>query len=1125
MALIVVIIVALLSLSTVETRASKNGQAKVEAQSNARLALMMAVGELQKELGPDTRISAPHDAGTLASDGQPHWVAVYDAWERNSADASSPETPGSRNPEFRTWLASGANQANGGLAGTSDLALLVGPNSLSDTATVDDEVRVPMYAVSSGRKNGRVAWWTSDESVKAKVNAGPSNIAASSYGVSDPLFDSQSPPYINHRVFPEIALLEWEEGERDKTLSTDEVNLAAELGGKGVGNFSHELTVHSAGVLADVRSGRLKRDLSNLLSRPVEQLEDKPLYLANGRMNWFNIDESGNVSNSAGIPASWSSVKETSSEWGINLEELFLFHSVSDELVWSGGSPSMEMPDNREDAVADRHYLYKKLTMQALQFIFSLQAVQQGNSGKYKMVMRLDGMVAVRNPNDVPLVYTPGLELPFQISDIPYDLKWNIERESAPPITTRSYPTTLDIFRGYIEGGATGTNAAGFTIQAGEAAVFGSSTASGFDLNLRRGFVPSGGVLVTTWNLRAENLDPDDKVDFQLLRIPERRKTNRGTSYGVTSFNTWIGPRQERPTQKGWQTESMSLNGLGNLNGDLLDESLPPVINPSQVRPVSEFVAEPQPIMMLSFLQNVEQSSGEKAPDSIASRPFMLGSMPVSSRGNHFKKLEEDRHNSQILVTAEPMNYQFRTLAAGDGGRNIYVGGGRQPGFGGSFNVISRRIPYSPPLSIGAFKEAVAAGFCGHFRDPGGGAAVGGDSFPSTAVALCGRPYAKPPVAQAIGNSHGVPHISPEQVFSNARSGTTFNVTTDHSWMVNTALWDSWFLSGIVDGTGSNESEWMTDTRSPRQQFMDLAEDVKPLRNKRFVFHPSKTPDEAANELFNGAVFKNSAINLLPKYLLVDGAFNVNSTSVKAWAALLSSVRDQELLTTGGSTKQFANPFGTLGYAVSTETDSNEGDWMGLRSLSDTEIETLAAAIVTEVKDRGPFLSMADFVNRRPNSSEPGHQVLGALQSAIDKSGLNANLIAGGRAITSADFGTLDGSSAVDNEPAPARAVASPGHLSQADLLTAIGPQITVRSDTFTIRAYGESLDSSGTKVEAKAWCEAVVQRVPEYVDVTDEPEAQDGWPSASDSLSVENKMFGRRFKILSFRWLRANEV
>ena len=42
--------------------------------------------------------------------------------------------------------------------------------------------------------------------------------------------------------------------------------------------------------------------------------------------------------------------------------------------------------------------------------------------------------------------------------------------------------------------------------------------------------------------------------------------------------------------------------------------------------------------------------------------------------------------------------------------------------------------------------------------------------------------------------------------------------------------------------------------------------------------------------------------------------------------------------------------------------------WSDLRTLSDTQIRALADNMVKEVKKRGPFLNMSDFINRRLQS-------------------------------------------------------------------------------------------------------------------------------------------------------------
>jgi hypothetical protein len=62
---------------------------------------------------------------------------------------------------------------------------------------------------------------------------------------------------------------------------------------------------------------------------------------------------------------------------------------------------------------------------------------------------------------------------------------------------------------------------------------------------------------------------------------------------------------------------------------------------------------------------------------------------------------------------------------------------------------------------------------------------------------------------------------------------------------------------------------------------------------------------------------------------------------------------------------------------------------------------------------------------------------------------------------------------------------------------------LAVRSDTFRLRAFGESLNPATNATEATAYCEAIVQRTPELIDAT----------------------LGRRFVIIYFRWLGPDDI
>lgn len=1102
MVLLAVLAVGLLSLSAVTLRSSSQGSSQAMARANARMALMMAIGQMQRELGPDSRISAPHNAGT-PSGGRPHWTAVYDAWKADPA-SNAADTPGSRVVAFREWLVSGKAGAS-----AADEIELVGPGTLGADAAAEDVIRVPSQTVDAGGGNGRIAWWTSDEGMKAKINAGPDTITPATS--DNPLFHVQSPPHPDHRVFAPLANFEWKDGQREIALTQGQVNLAAGLGNAAPGSSFHDLTVHSEGVLADVSTGRLKRDLTQLLGRPLSELEDKPLYLADGRINRFDISEDGEVSNLPFV-APWASSRFTAGEWGINLEELALFHNIHREIDWSGGVPTLVTKDDADELAMDRYYMYGKPRIDAMQFILSLRAVQTGGTAAdptYSMQMMLDGMIALANPNDIRLRFPPGLVKSLRLLNFPYDMKLSITKSDGSLLEKRTKATNLQVFQGFIEGGFGGTPAGGFDLEPGEAAAFGSTNASGFNLNIRRGFVPSGGVRMSGWNLGVTGLGKNDKVDFELLKTTTARNNSNSNIY----YQAWHD--QGTPRARIFDSATLTKDIGGVPDGELMNRLLPEKILPPQVRPVSDFIDSPQPIMVMSIIKNVERSSSEINPDALASRPFQLNESAGGGGTVWRNAIPHDLHKSQLLFTAEPLNYQFRSLAAGAGGRNVYHGGGRQPALGGDFRVIKRRIPLAPPLSLGAFENAITGSFGAHFGEVSGAWGAIGPGVDPDKAALDGTIGSGfPVIAKAIGNSFTNPFLAPGQVYRpGSGSGTVGRVATDPSWMVNTSLWDSWLLSGIVDGSGTAAANPMKDLRTARAQFRDLAEGTGTLRNTRFRFHPHKSPEMAMDELFTGERFKGSALNALGKYLLIDGAFNVNSTSAEAWAAMFRSVADQELL---GSTKTFTHPYGTIGYTASEATSGPQGDWSGLRDLTDEQIKDLAEATVAEVKARGPFLSMADFVNRRPNAGDSGQQVLGALQAAIDNSGLNDRFTGAARGLTAADLDPLAGKDSIGSEPAPARAVGAAGHLRQANILTALGSQISVRSDTFVVRAYGDSRDKSGN-VLASAYCEAVVQRVPEFLDPSDSPEVT--------PVSDVNKLFGRAFRMVSFRWLSNSEI
>ena len=175
--------------------------------------------------------------------------------------------------------------------------------------------------------------------------------------------------------------------------------------------------------------------------------------------------------------------------------------------------------------------------------------------------------------------------------------------------------------------------------------------------------------------------------------------------------------------------------------------------------------------------------------------------------------------------------------------------------------------------------------------------------------------------------------------------------------------------------------------------------------------------------------------------------------------------------------------------------------------------------MVKQVKLRGPFLSLSEFINRRLDSSEKALSVKGALQAALDDDdvSINEGFRSPNRKFSNAEISKMNPKFAEALEGPIA--YGSSAYVDQADVLRNFAGQLTPRGDTFVIRTYGDSLDSGG-KVRARAWCEAVVQRVPDYLDSNDESHLKQ-----ADLTSDVNKAFGRKLRIVSFRWMSDSEI
>jgi hypothetical protein len=199
----------------------------------------------------------------------------------------------------------------------------------------------------------------------------------------------------------------------------------------------------------------------------------------------------------------------------------------------------------------------------------------------------------------------------------------------------------------------------------------------------------------------------------------------------------------------------------------------------------------------------------------------------------------------------------------------------------------------------------------------------------------------------------------------------------------------------------------------------------------------------------------------------------------------------------------------------------------GYRVFNDALLDILAEKIVEQVRLRGPFLSLSEFVNRQLGTDN-NLALAGAIQTALNQMSEQTGAGDPLKILKSPDLSQdagdpkdprLAGAGYLFPEAAVGKSTyGMPGWTRQADILSPLAPILSARDDTFTIRAYGDARDKSGN-ITAKAWCEATVRRTRDFVDPADAPDI------ITTPNSTANQLCGRRFNVISFRWLSPAEV
>jgi hypothetical protein len=1170
MVLLTVVAVGMLGLSVISLRTSGQSQAMAVAQANARLGMMLALGELQATLGPDQRVSASA-AAVIKSPAQPHLTGAWDSWRWDPAGGGAPSYA-EKSRKFRRWLVSTKDSAVAksfempSATAQGDTVELVGDLT---HRKIPNSVRAAKLPVAGKAQAGSLAWAVFDESAKATIDLGdPEKPAVAGEEVAT---RNAPPRFRADALDSQLASLE-----KPKNLISLETPVIP-AGPAKKDEFRrrfHDFTTGSLGLLTDTANGGLKTDLTSLFEAPTFPKNSFPadtLYAttAAGAPRWNYLYEhyrkyKSITSGAAGTPTYIVPSSDLAvSGKGIDpspQKERLLPVIVKMQMVFS--------------IVSHHAHIGNRVN------IMNQYADPKGNDKHAVPHLAYDPVITLYNPYDVALQLN---RVRIRIWDPPVGFRF-IKKDKQKGTSVYYRP---EMAQGQFHGLArlgyqTEKNPASrkyFTLVLTEM----NSSSPGKKITLQPGEVRVFSPWVNkdwTWGWEtAGGYDVKAFFDFAADKDFGNRDGRTKNNFGVESVPGW-------EMHAGLQTDHMSYSGrpaetlydyekkpeaAGAVGGYLsmrLTDEVEVEIKPMRTLPASntgaDFMVEllsgtrddypdsadmkySQPkdlIRRYRFVFNDVTSELSETPDKPTSisrsyivkdtmqRPtdkgiagkkcFAMLEMTARTTRDPLDDSKAWLYNNPVVEGGEQL-----TREVGVSNQSYDVKLLEVPGWSTFPLVDFEYKPGKPEHGRGYFgasrRATQGVTHVPMYRAPVAPASSLGDLISANLVAGSQLPR----VVHAFGNSRAHPLIPAGEV-----TGKIGNTTgLDHSYFLNDALWDRYYFSSVT--AYDTAKGVLTEKRSRSEVLEGIFTDEKPALNTRLKSAAVPgNPAKLASKL--DGMPDDERAGKLAAHLAVGGPFNLNSTSIDAWTAVLSALRDRSVTAWNNrvTNNPKATPFVRMAMPLASPTDTSQNvnvlgqiRWAGYRSLSDTQIQTLATMIVEEITKRGaedkaPPLSIAEFVNRRIGSASGLHALSGILQTAIDRSGVNAEFDQkDSKPVKASGITSTRKTGVVTPEAMDGfTGEGSPPYLTQGDLLAALAPIAAVRGDTFKIRAYGEAKSKTGV-VEASAWCEVVVQRTPDYVDPADAPE------TPATSLNQTNKTFGRRFQIVSFRWLAPDEV
>jgi hypothetical protein len=270
MSLLAIIGIGLLSLSSISLRSASRSQEMDSARANARLALMLALGQLQKQTGPDTRVTARAD---VLDENHPPVLGVWKSWEgTNHSPTGLPVSPGGhyrevKNTRFLSWLVSGDPSSLASPSNVPDVspgtgkATLVGEGSVGTGAAREKlQIHLTPSPVTTSKGKGSFAWWIGGENQKARL---PKPHAPSTDSVTAWSAHNKAHSIADPKVFRMDALLDdAAPAHKAVSLLQSDFIAAQQEDLRASAEFFHDLSANSTGLLTNTATGGWRKDLS-----------------------------------------------------------------------------------------------------------------------------------------------------------------------------------------------------------------------------------------------------------------------------------------------------------------------------------------------------------------------------------------------------------------------------------------------------------------------------------------------------------------------------------------------------------------------------------------------------------------------------------------------------------------------------------------------------------------------------------------------------------------------------------------------------------------------------------------------------------------------------------------------